>query len=114
MGPDIPRSFESGSISSGYWGENISPNIEGAESSVVIEGALGYLGGAGSPPVIEEVSPSLCGGKISWVIASQDSGVHGLPGYWGGEGGSPRVFGWRSQPTASGAVYLGPADVQPF
>lgn len=29
MGPDIPRSFERGIISSGYWGENISPDFEG-------------------------------------------------------------------------------------
>ena len=55
MGPDFPGSFERGIISSGYWGETISPGFDGQDLpwSLWGGGFPGYFGGAGSPPVIE-------------------------------------------------------------
>lgn len=40
MGPDFPGSFERGIISSGYWGETISPGFDGQNLTWSLGGGL--------------------------------------------------------------------------
>ena len=54
MGPDFPRSLERGIISSGYWGEKISPDFERQNLpwSLTGGGSPEYFGDTGSLLVI--------------------------------------------------------------
>lgn len=55
MGPDFPRSFERGIISSGYWGEKISHGFEGQNLPWSLTGggeSPEYFGDTGSLLVI--------------------------------------------------------------
>lgn len=83
VGPDIPRSFERGVVSSGYWGETVSPDFEGQSLLWSLRGLPGILAVQDLPRSLRRFSQTFVGERSPWVIASQDSGVRGVPGYWG-------------------------------
>ena len=113
MGPDFPGSFERGIISSGYWGETISPGFDGQDLPWSLWG-----GGFPDILVVRDLplslkSPVIGEGKISRVI----DGVS--PGHWRPRspglltGVSLRLWLEKSAQRLRYG-YLRPADVQPF
>lgn len=78
MGPDFPRSFERGIISSGYWGEKISHGFEGQNLPWSLTG-----GGESLPNIL--VIRGLC-----WSLESPLFGRR--QDLWVIEGGLPRTL----------------------
>lgn len=77
MGPDFPRSLERGIISSGYWGEKISPDFERQNLP------WSLTGGGGLPNIL--VIRGLCWSLESPLfVRGQD--------LWVVEGGLPRTL----------------------